>query len=34
VVSVENNFGTPGTEMVNAPELQFNIRARYEWNWN
>jgi len=34
VVSVENIFGTPGTEMANAPELQFNIRARYEWNWN
>jgi len=34
VVSVENIFGTPGTEMANAPELQFNIRARYEWDWN
>jgi outer membrane receptor protein involved in Fe transport len=34
VVSVENIFGTPGTAMANAPELQFNIRARYEWNWN
>ncbi len=33
VVSVENLFGTPGTEMANSPELQFNIRARYEWAW-
>jgi outer membrane receptor protein involved in Fe transport len=33
VVSVENVFGTPGTEMANAPELQFNIRARYDWTW-
>jgi iron complex outermembrane receptor protein len=31
VVSVENLFGTPGTEMANSPELQFNIRARYDW---
>ena len=30
-VSVENIFGTPGTEMANAPKLQFNIRARYDW---
>jgi len=33
VVSVENIFGTPGTEMANAPEVQFNIRARYEWSY-
>jgi len=33
VVSVQNLFGTPGTEMANSPELQFNIRARYEWAW-
>ncbi|HEX5651093.1 MAG TPA: TonB-dependent receptor [Steroidobacteraceae bacterium] len=33
VVSVENIFGVPGTEMANAPEIQFNIRARYEWAW-
>lgn len=33
VVSVENIFGLPGTEMANAPELQFNIRARYEWTY-
>ena len=33
VVSVENLFGTPGTEMANSPKLQFNIRARYEWTW-
>lgn len=33
VVSVENIFGVPGTEMANAPELQFNIRARYDWTW-
>jgi outer membrane receptor protein involved in Fe transport len=32
-VSVANIFGTPGTEMANAPELQFNIRARYDWTW-
>jgi outer membrane receptor protein involved in Fe transport len=32
-VGVENIFGTPGTEMANAPELQFNIRARYDWTW-
>jgi iron complex outermembrane receptor protein len=31
VASVENLFGTPGTEMANSPELQFNIRARYDW---
>jgi outer membrane receptor protein involved in Fe transport len=34
VVSVQNLFGTPGTEMANSPELQFNVRARYEWAWN
>ena len=33
VRSVQNLFGTPGTEMANSPELQFNIRARYEWAW-
>jgi outer membrane receptor protein involved in Fe transport len=33
VVPVENLFGTPGTAMANSPELQFNIRARYEWAW-
>ena len=33
VVSVENMFGEPGTEMANSPEIQFNIRARYEWAW-
>jgi len=33
IVSVENIFGTPGTKMANAPEIQFNIRARYDWNW-
>jgi outer membrane receptor protein involved in Fe transport len=32
-VPVTNIFGTPGTEMANAPELQFNIRARYDWTW-
>jgi iron complex outermembrane recepter protein len=32
-VSVENIFGVPGTEMANAPKLQFNIRARYDWTW-
>ncbi len=25
-------FGKPGTELANSPELQFNIRARYEWD--
>ncbi len=30
-VSVENVFGTPGTPMAFSPELQWNIRARYEW---
>ena len=34
VVSVANLFGTPGTEMANSPELQFNVRARYEWAWD
>jgi outer membrane receptor protein involved in Fe transport len=33
VVGVEDVFGTPGTEMANAPQLQFNIRARYDWAW-
>jgi len=32
-VSVENIFGTPGTELANSPELQFNIRARYDWTY-
>jgi outer membrane receptor protein involved in Fe transport len=31
VVSVEDIYGEPGTEMANSPPLQFNIRARYEW---
>jgi iron complex outermembrane recepter protein len=30
-VSVTNVFGVPGTEMANSPQLQWNIRARYEW---
>ncbi|MCX6600569.1 MAG: TonB-dependent receptor [bacterium] len=33
VVSVENIFGTPGTALANSPELQFNIRARYDWTY-
>jgi len=33
VVSVANIFSEKGTEMANSPELQFNIRARYEWAW-
>jgi outer membrane receptor protein involved in Fe transport len=32
-VSVDNVFGAEGTEMANSPELQFNVRARYEWAW-
>jgi outer membrane receptor protein involved in Fe transport len=33
VVPVTDIFGQPGDEMANAPELQFNIRARYEWEY-
>jgi outer membrane receptor protein involved in Fe transport len=33
VVSVANIFSEKGTEMANSPELQFNVRARYEWVW-
>ena len=32
VVPVVDVFGKPGTELANSPELQFNIRARYEWD--
>ena len=32
-VNVEDVFGAEGTEMANSPELQFNVRARYEWAW-
>ena len=32
-VSVANVFGAEGQEMANSPELQFNVRARYEWAW-
>jgi outer membrane receptor protein involved in Fe transport len=32
-VAVNDIFGTPGTEMANAPKVQFNIRARYDWTW-
>ncbi len=31
VVPVVDVFGKPGTELANSPELQWNIRARYEW---
>jgi iron complex outermembrane receptor protein len=31
VVPVVNVFGSPGTEMANSPQLQWNLRARYEW---
>jgi outer membrane receptor protein involved in Fe transport len=33
VVPVQDVFGAKGTELANSPELQFNIRARYEWAW-
>jgi iron complex outermembrane recepter protein len=33
VADVTNVFGAEGTEMANSPELQFNVRARYEWAW-
>jgi outer membrane receptor protein involved in Fe transport len=33
VVSLANIFSEKGTEMANSPELQFNVRARYEWAW-
>jgi outer membrane receptor protein involved in Fe transport len=33
IVSVASIFGETGTEMANSPELQFNVRARYEWAW-
>jgi outer membrane receptor protein involved in Fe transport len=33
VATVEDVFGAEGTELANAPELQFNVRARYEWAW-
>lgn len=32
VVSVQNVFGTPGDPLAFAPELQANVRARYEWS--
>jgi outer membrane receptor protein involved in Fe transport len=32
-VPIVDVFGAVGTELANAPELQFNIRARYEWAW-
>jgi outer membrane receptor protein involved in Fe transport len=32
-VPVVDVFGPKGTELANSPELQFNIRARYEWAW-
>jgi iron complex outermembrane receptor protein len=31
-VSVQNVFGTPGDPLAFAPELQANVRARYEWS--
>ena len=33
VATVDDVFGAEGTELANAPELQFNVRARYEWAW-
>jgi outer membrane receptor protein involved in Fe transport len=33
IVPVSDVYGPKGTEMANSPELQFNVRARYEWAW-
>jgi iron complex outermembrane receptor protein len=33
-VNVTNVFGVPGDPAANAPKLQGNIRARYEWSAN
>jgi outer membrane receptor protein involved in Fe transport len=32
VVDVVNVFGKKGDKLANSPELQWNIRARYEWD--
>jgi len=32
-VEIVDVFGPVGTELANSPELQFNVRARYEWAW-
>jgi outer membrane receptor protein involved in Fe transport len=32
-VDIVDVFGPEGTELANSPELQFNVRARYEWAW-
>jgi outer membrane receptor protein involved in Fe transport len=29
---INNLFGAPGSPSANAPELQYNLRARYEWS--
>lgn len=33
IVPVVDVYGSKGTELANSPELQFNVRARYEWAW-
>jgi outer membrane receptor protein involved in Fe transport len=31
VKTIENTFGTPGTPTAYSPKMQFNLRARYDW---
>jgi iron complex outermembrane recepter protein len=34
ILSVQNPYGTPGSPSANSPPLQYNVRLRYQWNWN
>jgi outer membrane receptor protein involved in Fe transport len=32
--NINNLFGPPGSPSANSPPIQFNLRARYDWNVN